>query len=114
MTTEIGSKLKYWRSKKGLTMRGLSLLSGMSFSFIGRVEVGSIYPNVRSTAKILWAMSTKDDIDYQREIPRILNMVMAHYISMERSRCEKKVSKIENDYLEVISLGDKILKKGGK
>ena len=49
---DCASAVRYAREKKHLSARSLSLLAGLSPSYVGKLESGEIEPSVRAFAKI--------------------------------------------------------------
>jgi len=52
MEIEIGSRLKYFREKKGLSVYALAQRCGLTRSFISKVEKGQASPSISSLKKI--------------------------------------------------------------
>jgi transcriptional regulator with XRE-family HTH domain len=48
----IGTILRVLREQKGITARALSLAAGLSESYVGKVEKGSMEPSLRAFGKI--------------------------------------------------------------
>ncbi|MBI3991570.1 MAG: helix-turn-helix domain-containing protein [Candidatus Omnitrophica bacterium] len=54
---DIGKKIKKVREERKLSMRELAAMSGVSVSFISKVEMGKVSPTVMSLQKLLDAMN---------------------------------------------------------
>lgn len=67
---EIGSRIRQYRNRAGLSQEKLALNAGLTVSFVGDIERGTKKPTVESLEKLLAALdvSFRDFFDYETEI----------------------------------------------
>ena len=68
--SEIGSRIRQYRQRSGLSQENLALNAGLTVSFIGDIERGVKKPSVESLEKILGVLgiSFNQFFDYETEI----------------------------------------------
>ena len=70
---DVSSRIKFLREKKGLTVNGLAIKSGISQSFLREIELGNKKPTVETLSVLCDTLdiSLKDFFDYDNGINHV-------------------------------------------
>ncbi len=72
LLAQVGSGIRAWRKKAGLTMNQLAELADIDVGFLGYIETGKKAPSIATAAKLARALNLSLS-DLFREVPRVVS-----------------------------------------
>ena len=106
---EIGTRIRQYRNRLGLSQEKLALNAGLTVSFLGDIERGLKKPTVESLEKLLVALDVSfcDFFDYETEIRPLKDCTALEKLTFElKNRPNDEVEMIYTVVKQMLEYGD--------
>lgn len=107
----VGNEIRNTRIKQGLTIEELAEMTGLSTSYLGRIELGKLNITMLTLEKIVISLNISPSklfefSDINQSNNHFLNNIMYKHEQMLKKRAKNEIETIHNITQEIISLID--------
>ena len=109
VSNQLGTRIRQYRKKMGMTQEVLALNSGINVSFLGDIERGIKKPSVESLEKLLKALGVtfQDFFDFETTIKPFKDCTALEKLNSElQGRSENEIGMIYNVIQQIMVYTD--------